>query len=85
MPVEAEHPYYSTKSSISDWKDLYGSSFGTVPPEIRSLGESVGLLTSFEGSGFTDTQHGAVRAQSFQRSPRRFLDQFPLWWSPRLE
>lgn len=49
MPAEAENPYYSTKSAVPDWKDVYTS----VPPDQRMPAESVGFLTSFDGASVT--------------------------------
>ena len=50
MPEKADKPYYSTKGSKPDWQELFSSDLNSVPPKVRSWGDSVGMLTSFTGS-----------------------------------
>ena len=52
MPKEAKNPYYSTKGSVADWRDIFASSLSEVPAKVRKLGDSVGMFTTFTGSVF---------------------------------
>lgn len=77
MPEKAEHPYYSTKHPIADWKDLYASEFVEVSPEVRYWGDSVGMLTSFAGSSLTGVATWCCSGSIIATTPRiLFLTNF---------